>query len=106
MRGHLFENMIVAETIKHRANVGKSVDVMFYRDSNGNEIDLLVPEGSSFEAYEIKSSATYNSVFEKGFRNLPENLDSNIVRRAVVYNGVEERRNAPIEVLNYSSVLS
>lgn len=106
MRGHLFENMIVADTIKHRANVGKSVDVMFYRDSNGNEIDLLVPEGSSFEAYEIKSSATYNSVFEKGFRNLPENLDSKIVRRAVVYNGVEERRNAPIEVLNYSSVLS
>ena len=79
---------------------------MFYRDSNGNEIDLLVPVGRLLEGYEIKSSSTYNSVFEKGFRKLTEQLESQLSRRAVVYCGTQERRDARVEVLNYATLLS
>ena len=106
MRGHLFENMVIADLVKRYCNMGKSPEFMFYRDSNGNEIDLLVPSGQQMEGYEIKSAATYNSSFEKGFRNLPEQLSQRLVRRAVVYNGTQERRNAEIEVLRYFSLLS
>ncbi len=106
MRGHLFENMVIADLVKRYCNMGKSPEFMFYRDSNGNEIDLLVPSGQRMEGYEIKSAATYNSSFEKGFRNLPEQLSQRLVRRAVVYNGTQERRNAEIEVLRYFSLLS
>ncbi|MBQ6725102.1 MAG: ATP-binding protein [Bacteroidales bacterium] len=104
MRGHLFENMVIADIMKRHTNDGRDTGFMFYRDSNGNEIDLLVPEGTGIEAYEIKSSATYNSSFETGFSNLPEQLNARITRRTVIYNGTQERHNAPIEVLRYTSL--
>ena len=106
MRGHLFENMVVADMMKRRANAGREAGMMFYRDSNGNEIDLLVPDGTGIEAYEIKSASTYSSSFETGFRHLPDQLSSRLTRRAILYNGYQERRDAPIEVLHYSSLLS
>ena len=106
MRGHLFENMVVADIVKRRANEGKSTELMFYRDSNGNEIDLLVPVGQALEGYEIKSSSTYNSSFEKGFKSITEQLDSRLSRRAIVYCGSQERLGSPVEVLNYASLLN
>lgn len=106
MRGHLFENMVVADILKRRTHAGQRADLMFYRDSNGNELDLLVPRGQMLEGYEIKSSATYNSAFEKSFRGLTEQLEARLVRRAVVYGGREERRGGGIEVLNYASLLT
>ncbi|MBP5711158.1 MAG: ATP-binding protein [Bacteroidales bacterium] len=106
MRGHLFENMVVADMMKRRANAGREAGLMFYRDSNGNEIDLLVPDGTGIEAYEIKSASTYSPSFEAGFRHLPEQLSLRLTRRAVIYNGYQERRDAPIEVLHYSTLLS
>ena len=106
MRGHLFENMVISDIMKRRAHAGKSTDLMFYRDSNGNEIDLLVPDGQTWEGYEIKSSSTYNSAFEKGFRSLTDQLDARLTRRAVIYCGTQERHDSHIEVLNYASLLS
>lgn len=106
MRGHLFENMVISDIMKSRAHAGKSIDIMFYRDSNGNEIDLLVPEGQTWEGYEIKSSSTYNSAFEKGFRNVTDQLGARLTRRAVIYCGTQERHDAHVEVLNYASLLS
>lgn len=42
MRGALFENFIVMEALKRRYNRGKESNLYFYRDSNQNEIDLLL----------------------------------------------------------------
>lgn len=106
MRGHLFENMIVADIVKRSTNEGRTPELMFYRDSNGNEIDLLIAKGQSIESYEIKSSSTYNSSFETAFRNLTSQLEARLTRRAIVYNGTQERIGAPIEVLRYTSLLS
>ncbi len=39
--GQLFENMIVLEALKARYNHGQIPSLYFYRDSHGNEIDLL-----------------------------------------------------------------
>ncbi len=106
MRGHLFENMVIADIVKRFCNEGRTPELMFYRDSNGNEVDLLVAKGQAIEAYEIKSSATYNSSFESVFGKLTPALDARLTRRAVVYGGRQERRDAPIEVLRYTSLLS
>ena len=106
MRGHLFENMVIADIVKRFSNEGRTPELMFYRDSNGNEVDLLVAKDQAIEAYEIKSSATYNSSFESVFGKLTPVLDARLTRRAVVYGGRQERRDAPIEVLRYTSLLS
>ena len=56
MRGHLFENMVILNFLKESYNSGRPGTMYFYRDSNGNEIDLLVKNGSRYDCYEIKSA--------------------------------------------------
>ena len=73
MRGHLFENMVIIDSIKDAFNAGKNGGFYFYRDSNGNEVDLLVKNGSGYDCYEIKSAATFHPDFIKGIRNF-ENI--------------------------------
>ena len=70
MRGHLFENYIVTEALKHRYNQGKESNLFFYRDAKKNEVDLLIKNASDFTAVEIKSAMTYNTDFEKGLGSM------------------------------------
>ncbi len=101
MRGAVFENMVVMECIKHRANQGKEGNVFFYRDSNGNEVDVLLKEEGQLTAIEIKSSMTYHADFAKSLRRLPEWTTTPIARRVVVYAGDFENTAGEIKVLNY-----
>lgn len=104
MRGHLFENMVVMEFVKNTCNEGGSGNLSFYRDSNGNEIDLLVAKGGSYTAIEIKSAQTYNSDFEKGLKSASPELASHIVEKAVVYDGDYENVVAKIKLLNFRNM--
>jgi predicted AAA+ superfamily ATPase len=58
-RGNLFESFVVAELLKSRYNKGLDPDIYFWRDSAGNEVDVLFPDGKSLKAMEIKSSKTF-----------------------------------------------
>lgn len=67
LRGNLFENVVIMETLKYRYNHGKRNNLYFYRDSNGNEIDLLYTKGANMLPIEIKSGQTISNSY---FRNL------------------------------------
>jgi predicted AAA+ superfamily ATPase len=67
LRGELFENMVVAEIVKKHFFAGKEPQIYFWRDSNKNEVDLLIENGGKLQAFEIKSSATMRNEF---FKNL------------------------------------
>ena len=41
---------------------------MFYRDSNGNEVDLVIQQAADVVPIEIKSAATVNREFFKGLK--------------------------------------
>jgi uncharacterized protein len=43
--GNLFENLVVLEVLKTQYNQGRMAQLYFYRDSNGKEVDLLIPSG-------------------------------------------------------------
>ena len=47
-RGALFETWVVSELYKQKMNAGQSPDLYFWRDSLGNEVDLII-ESSSIE---------------------------------------------------------
>jgi predicted AAA+ superfamily ATPase len=81
LRGHLFENLIISEYVKHRYHLGMQSNAYFWRNSTGHEIDLLIETGGTLHAVEIKSGETLNNEFFKNLRyfknisNLPaENL--------------------------------
>lgn len=104
MRGAVFENVVVMECIKHRFNQGKEGNVFFYRDSNGQEVDILVKEEGQLTAIEVKSSMTYQTDFAKTLKMLPQWTSTAIVRRSVVYGGDFENTAGDIWALRYDHV--
>lgn len=67
LRGGLFENLVINEFVKRAWNAGTQEDLRFWRDSQGNEIDLLAYHGDRPEAYELKSGQTFSDTY---FKNL------------------------------------
>ena len=60
LMGHLFENMVMVEALKHRLNRGLDSDLYFYRNASGSiEVDLLLEDGLRLLPREVKSSSTY-----------------------------------------------
>ena len=69
LRGNLFENMVISDFMKNDYNKGIiEPSVSFWRDSAGNEVDLLHRDGNKEDAYEIKSAETFNESFLKGLK--------------------------------------
>lgn len=66
LRGGLFENMVINEFIKAASNRGVEPALTFWRDSTGNEVDLIDSSNGVQQAYEIKSGATFSPDFFKG----------------------------------------
>ena len=102
MRGALFENFVVAEALKRRYNQGKESNLYFDRDSNQNEVDLLLKSHSGLYGIEIKSGMTYHANFEKALKQLDGWAKEPVRGKAVVYAGSFENTAGEVKLLNYS----
>ena len=87
MRGEIFENLVVSECLKSGLAAGEEPVLYFWRDSNGNEVDLLVEDGNGLKAYEVKSSATLKPEFFKGLKLFERIAGGLVEESAVVYGG-------------------
>lgn len=56
--GALFENLVITELLKFKWNHNLNYELFFYRDSNHNEIDLVLDKGPSTNLLEIKLTET------------------------------------------------
>jgi uncharacterized protein len=54
--GAIFENWIIAEIKKNRANAGISGGLHYFRDSTGNEVDLILEKNGETFGVEIKAT--------------------------------------------------
>lgn len=100
LRGALFESMVVAETLKHRFNLGRRANLSFFRDSRGLECDLLLETACGIGAIEIKSGATVASDFFDAL-NAVEELVPKVSMKAVVYGGGERQSRSAGEVVPF-----
>ena len=57
MAGAFFETFVIAEIIKSYYNAGLDLPLYFYRDRDGNEIDLLILSDGMLHPIEIKKTA-------------------------------------------------
>jgi len=99
LMGNLFENLVVAEALKTRLNRGLDANFYFYRDSNGNEVDLLYKSGRVLLPVEIKAAMTYNETMLKNinyFHNLTE-----AGRGFLIYSGELEFSKDEKKVINF-----
>ena len=104
MRGAIFENYIVMEVLKHRYNQGRAGGVYFYRDSNSNEVDILLKQGGEITAIEVKSAMTYSSSFEKSLKQIGSWIGTPVIKKIVVYTGEFENTAGDIKIVNYRNL--
>ena len=102
-RGQIFENMVILEFLKKRFNKGKSNNLYFWRDNVGNEVDLIVADGSTITPVEIKSGQTITNDYFKGIQYW--NKISKTEGGYVIYGGnTEQKRGGGITVLPYNQI--
>ncbi len=101
--GQMFENLVVIECLKARANQGLLPNLYFYRDSNGNEADILYKHGRELTVIEVKSSSTYKTSLLKGLKKITE-LSPAITRAYLIYAGEPLTFSNNITALKYDKV--
>jgi predicted AAA+ superfamily ATPase len=97
MRGALFEALIVAELIKNRQNQGIPGNLYFWRDSTGNEIDVIIEAGDKMMPLEIKSGQTVTPDFFTGLQKWFKLSGSE--KGWLVYGGRQPQTRQNIEVI-------
>lgn len=100
LRGNLFENMLVADVLKWRWNHGKSNNLSFYRDSNGNEVDLIYEIGGKPLPIEIKSGKTISEDYFKGLRRFAKEINTES-DGILFYAGDIEQDRSDVKIINY-----
>lgn len=87
IKGSLFENLVINEFIKRSYNQGLQPDLTFWRDSTGNEIDLIEYKNGKRKAFEIKSGQTFSTDYFKGLIKWTALSHNPSEDNFVIYNG-------------------
>ena len=101
LRGHFFENLMVIEALKFRYNHGLRNNLSFYRDSSGNEVDLLYQIADKFLPIEIKSGETIASDYFKGFNNFKKIEKDLPYGSMLIYGGNTRQERTETSVVPY-----
>ena len=100
LKGALFENAVVAEMLKHHHNRGWRPNLMFYRDMQGLECDLLWRSGNEVHAFEMKSGTTVNTAYFRSINKVAD-LIPDVSVKHVVHSGMERQARAGCEVVPF-----
>jgi len=102
LKGNLFENLVVTEILKYRFNMGRRNNLNFYRDSAGNEIDVIYNLAQNFLPIEIKLGETVAAEFFKGFKTLEDIVGSLPFGKLIIYGGKREETRGNTKIVNFS----
>lgn len=102
LRGNLFENLIISDSIKQAYHQGSRPSCYFWRDSNGNEVDLLIDHAGKLDLIEIKSGKTINKDFFKGFQYMEKFASEVIESKTVIYGGTEVQTRTSAQTLPWN----
>lgn len=87
LRGGIFESFVIAELLKAGLNRGERPTLHFWRDSNGNEVDVIADVGSQMLPIEIKSGQTLNRDFFTGLERWQTLAGERAATPALIYGG-------------------
>lgn len=103
LRGALFETMVVSDFIKRRAHSAKHDDIHYYRDSNHNEIDLVVENGVNATLYEIKSGETFSGDWTATMERLAPLFGENVSIN-VIYGGSSSQKRSSFNLYSWKGL--
>ena len=103
-KGALFENYVITEHLKNSWNRGDAVSNYFWRDSSGNEIDLINEIGDKIKIVEIKSGKTVKQDFFKGLTYFEKIATNYQIEKFIIYGGEESRKQFNTRVLPWNEI--
>lgn len=103
--GQIFENLVVIECLKNRYNKGQMADLYFFRDSKGNEVDILAQSGRALSAIEIKSASTFKMEQLKGIQRF-KTLTDHVSSSHLIYSGKPHNLSDETQAINYKNIAS
>ena len=104
LRGSLFENLVVMEFLKKQYEEASRSNLFFFRDSNKNEVDLIITAGTDMGAVEIKSGQTIASDFFKGLKYFEELNKEQPLKKMLVYGGDQEQKRSYAQVIPWNKL--
>ena len=104
LRGNLFENAVIIDLLKQLMNKGLDDNFYFFRDSNGNEVDIIYETGREIIPIEVKSSETFNTGFLKGINYLSKIADIKIKKSFLIYAGKAEQKVNNTEIVSFCNL--
>jgi len=103
LKGALFETYVFSELLKARYNRGKTDNLYYFRDSKGNEVDVICDNGNSLLQIEIKSGQTVNSDYFKGLEYF-SGLSDIPVESSLIYGGTQSYTRNNVQVVGWQSI--
>jgi uncharacterized protein len=103
LKGALFETYVFSELLKLRYNKGKTDNLYFYRDSKGNEVDIICDNGNTFSQIEIKSGQTVTSDYFKGLHYFSKLCDMPL-KSYLIYGGDKTYLRNNVQVINWQGI--
>lgn len=91
LAGNVFENLIVADFIKRNHHQYLFREYWFWRDANGNEVDLITKAGLNFDIFEIKSTQTLNTRLFSGLDYFADAAGVKVNTKTLIYGGDESQ---------------
>jgi len=95
--GALFENYVIGEVYKKELHARSGADLFYFRESNGNEIDLIIDRKSEREFVEIKASHTYRPEMARALVQFKHPSEHGYI----VYKGKGFDASPTLEVVDY-----
>lgn len=84
--GAICEGYITAETLKNQVNAGRRREAYYYRDKDGLEVDLVLPEANArWRLVEVKASHTVRPQMAEPIRRLQHALGERFACGCVVH---------------------
>jgi predicted AAA+ superfamily ATPase len=105
LKGAIFEGMVITELLKNRTNAGLDINLFYWRDKTGHEVDLIIDNGKTLLPIEIKSGMTISKDY---FKNIDYWTNISGSKKAfILYTGAQhQKRSDGTEIMNWRALNS
>lgn len=103
-RGALFENFVISELLKQRFNAGLPVNLYFWRNNIGDEIDVILEQGSKLQPIEIKSAQTIAPQFMSGLNKWMGIAGESALTPQLIYGGTESMTRNGVQIMSWQAI--
>ena len=103
IKGTLFENMIISQYVNrlHHKNE-KQIEPWFWRDSEGNEVDMVLEKSQQTEIVEIKATQTIMPDLFKGLNYYAALEKETKLTKTLIYGGNERQNRTVAQIVPWN----